>query len=81
MRYFSLPYEGSGVNFGLDTIREEEHRKAKKYFRPRADATTIENRMKRMEEANEIHEEREECLYPNRKSTSPTNDHSNWNIT
>ena len=79
-RFFSVPYEGSQVNFGLDTVREEEHRKCKKYFRPRSTAHVIERRMKRMEEVNAMHDARAQCLFP-AKEPAKHEPHPNWKIT
>ena len=78
-RYYSVPYEGSGTNFGLDTLREEEHRKCKKFFRPRSDCNTVKNRMMRMEEAYEMSQKRDACVATSRKDR-PQTDHSNWCI-
>ena len=78
-RYFSVPYEGSNVNFGLDTVREEEHRKCKKYFRPRSSSSVVETRMKRMEEANDMHKARSQ-LFPV-KDPAKRESHPNWKIT
>ena len=78
-RYFSVPYEGSQVNFGLDTVREEEHRKCKKYFRPRSSSSVIETRMKRMEEANDMHKARSQLFSV--KDPAKQESHPNWKIT
>ena len=78
--YFSVPYANSGVNLGLDTIREEEHRKAKKFFRPRSDCSVIGKRMQRMEEANAMRESRERCLFVGTVKDDVTPDHNNWKL-
>ena len=79
-RFFSVPYAGSQVNLGLDTVREEEHRKCKKYFRPRSTTSVIETRMKRMEEVNAMQDARSQCLFPVRESANQQ-PHPNWKIT
>ena len=43
--FFSFPHRNSGANFGFDTIREEKHRQAKKFSRPRSDSIVTKKRI------------------------------------
>ncbi len=60
--YFSIPYEGNAVNLGLDTVREEEHRKAKKFFRPGANVSAVLSCMKLIDETDEVQNTRMQTL-------------------
>ena len=77
-RYFSVPYEGSGVNCALDTIREEEHRKCKKFFRSGTESSTIERRMSRLEEAIAMRSKYNEEVACSSEAIAVN--HDNWKI-
>ena len=80
MDYFSVPYEGSGVNYGLDAVREEDHRKCKRLFRPGGNISAVTKRMQVMDSLHDISEKRDECLISGSKK-SDKNDCANWHIT
>ena len=80
LKYFSLPCEQSAANQGLDTIQEEEHRKAKKLLRPGASGETICAHLKRINEAEDMLKSRQAC-FDGGKECEQTTDHSNWSIT
>lgn len=56
----SVPYYLSVVNYSLDTIREEDHKRCLTFFRPGASGETVRIRLKLQDE--EICEKREEIL-------------------
>ena len=46
------------TNYGLDTIREEDYLKCKKFYRPGANAAALSSKMNRMNEASEMIDQR-----------------------
>ena len=78
--YFSLPYHGSTVNYGLDTIREEDHRRCKKFFRPGTSATSLSKRMNYMNEATEILDARK-SLSDSKANETELNETVSWEVT
>ena len=79
--FFSVPYGTSCVNYGLDTIREEDHKKCKKFYRPGANAAVLSSRMNRLNEASEVIEQRIKSISNTSDSAKSLEDHSNWSIT
>ena len=78
--YFAVPYEGSAANYALDTIREEDHRRVKKFFRPGASAEAITGHLKGLNEAEQMLKTRAECLGESEK-TPDHDEHIQWPIT
>lgn len=77
--FFAIPYGLSGVNYGLDTIREEDHKKCKKFYRPGASASALSNKINRMNEASDVVEQRKKSIsYPSKGEV--LQDHDNWSI-
>ena len=79
--FFSLPYGASGCNYGLDTIREEDHLKCKKFYRPGTNAAALSSKMNRMNEASEMIDQRQKSVSNSSDSAFIKENHCNWSLT
>ncbi|CAC5410219.1 unnamed protein product [Mytilus coruscus] len=60
---YTLPYDDSNVNFGLDTLREIDHRSAKKCIRPGSTLETLLPKMSTVDKQKQLHAVRKSIVY------------------